>query len=88
MECVEIWKRRQTTNRLEVKLQVSLAITRQVGSIDLNRVMGGARYSFCREWSGCTLPSVVHVEGDSTFIWVFPGIYQRKMTFFMNYLYE
>ena len=30
-------------------LQVSLAITRLVGSIDLNRVMGDARYSFCHD---------------------------------------
>ena len=30
-------------------LHVSLAIMRLVGSIDLNRVMGDARYSFCRD---------------------------------------
>ena len=56
-------------------IQVNLAITRLVGSIDLNRVMGDARYSFCHDLSGCTLPSAVPVGGEAP-VYLGPGIYE------------
>ena len=57
-------------------LQVSLTITHLVGSIGLNRIMGDARYSFCRDWSGCTLPSAVRVGGEAPVFGCFPRIYE------------
>ena len=70
----------------ELSGPVSLAITRLMGSIDLNRDMGGAHYSFCRDWSGCTLPSVICMGGEAPVFGCFQGIYEEKITLFMIYL--
>ena len=43
------WLRFVIVALLSNYIHSSPAITRLVGSIDLNRVMGDARYSFCRD---------------------------------------
>ena len=47
-----------------------------VGSLNLDPIMDDARYSFCRDWSGCTLPSAVHVGGEAPVFGCFTGIYE------------